>query len=155
MSNKILILLIGFIMVLMLGMGGGLFLMWNKLSAIDTQAKANAGEEPLPEEIPEHPLGTIYSLETFIVNLADKGGNRYLRISMDLELGTPELEDEILKRLPQVRDGVLMILPSKRFADISSMEGKVALRGEILATLNGFLGQGEIVNIYFKEFVIQ
>ena len=155
MSNKILILLIGFLMVLMLGMGGGLFMMWNKLSAINIQANANAGEQPGQEEIIEHPLGTIISLETFIVNLADKGGNRYLRITMDIELGTPELEPEIQKRLPQVRDGVLMILPSKRFEDISSMEGKAALRDEILATLNGFLVQGEITNIYFKEFVVQ
>ncbi len=155
MSNKILILLIGFVMVLMLGMGGGLFMMWNKLSAINIQANANASGQPGQEEILEHPLGKIFSLETFIVNLADKGGNRYLRISMDLELGTPDLEDEIIKRLPQIRDAVLMILPSKRFADISSMEGKVALREEILATLNGFFDQGEIVNIYFKEFVIQ
>jgi flagellar FliL protein len=48
-----------------------------------------------------------------------------------------------------------MILPSKRFADISPMAGKIALRDEILETLNGFLIQGEISNIYFKEFVVQ
>jgi len=142
-------------MVLMLGMGGGLFMMWNKLSAINIQANANASGQPGQEENLEQPLGTIIALETFIVNLADKGGNRYLRVTMDLELGIPELETEVIKRLPQVRDGILMILPSKRFADISSMEGKVALRGEILATLNGFLVQGEITNIYFKEFVVQ
>jgi flagellar FliL protein len=155
MSNKVLILLIGFLMVLMLGMGGGLFMMWNKLSAINIQANANASGQPGQEEILEHPLGTIFSLETFIVNLADKGGNRYLRVTMDLELGIPDLESEIKKRLPQVRDSILMILPSKRFADISSIEGKIALRDQILETLNGFLVQGEVTKIYFKEFVVQ
>jgi flagellar FliL protein len=145
----------GFLMVLMLGMGGGLFMMWNKLSAINIQANANASGQPGQEEILEHPLGKIFSLETFIVNLADKGGNRYLRITMDLELGIPDLESEIKKRLPQVRDSILMILPSKRFADISSMEGKIALRDQILETLNGFLVQGEVTKIYFKEFVVQ
>jgi flagellar FliL protein len=74
---------------------------------------------------------------------------------MDLELGNPELETEIEKQLPRVRDSVLMILPSKRFEDISSVEGKIALRNEILQKLNGFLNQGEITNIYFKEFVVQ
>jgi flagellar FliL protein len=155
MSNKVLILLIGFLMVLMLGMGGGLFMMWNKLSAINIQANANASGQPGQEEILEHPLGKIFSLETFIVNLADKGGNRYLRVTMDLELGIPDLESEIKKRLPQVRDSILMILPSKRFADISSIEGKIALRDQILETLNGFLVQGEVTKIYFKEFVVQ
>ena len=155
MSNKILLLLIGFLMVLMLGLGGGLFLMWNKLSTINVQGNANAAGQPDQEALLEQPLGTIYALDTFIVNLADKGGNRYLRITMDLELGIPELESELDKRLPQVRDSILMILPSKRFEDISPVAGKIALRDEILKTLNGFLARGEITNIYFKEFVVQ
>ncbi len=143
-------------MVLMLGLGGGLFMMWNKLSALNTQSVANAGGQPEnPEGVLEHPLGPIFSLDTFIVNLADKGGNRYLRVTMDLELGTPKLEAEINKRLPQVRDSILMILPTKRFEDISTVQGKTALRDEMLATLNGYLAQGKITNIYFKEFVVQ
>ena len=155
MSNKVLIILIGVLMIFMLGMGGGLFLMWNKLSAINMQTNANAGVPPGQAGAIEQPLGTIYALDTFIVNLADKGGNRYLRVTMDLELGIPELESELEKRLPQVRDSILMILPSKRFEDISSVEGKIALRDQILETLNGFLTQGKITNIYFKEFVVQ
>ena len=143
-------------MVLMLGLGGGLFMMWNKLSTLNTQGVANAGQQPGdPVASIEQPLGPIFALDTFIVNLADKGGNRYLRVTMDLELGNPELESEIEKRLPQVRDGILMILPTKRFEDISTVQGKTALRDEVLETLNGFLAQGKIINIYFKEFVVQ
>jgi flagellar FliL protein len=143
-------------MVLMLGLGGGLFMMWNKLSTLNTQGVANAGEQPNGQGASiDQPLGPIFSLKTFIVNLADKGGNRYLRVTMDLELGSPELESEIEKRLPQVRDGILMILPTKRFEDISTVQGKIALRDEVLETLNGFLAQGKIINIYFKEFVVQ
>jgi len=155
MSNKIVILLIGVVMILMLGMGGGLFMMWNKLSSINMQANANTSEQPGQAATVEQPLGTIFGLETFIVNLADEGGNRYLRVTMDLELGIPELETEVSKRLPQVRDSILMILPSKRFEDISSVAGKIALRDEIMETLNGFLTQGQITSIYFKEFVVQ
>ncbi len=142
-------------MVLMLGMGGGLFLMWNKLSAISLQTNANGGVQPGKGGTAERPLGPIYALDTFIVNLADKGGKRYLRVAIDLELGNSEMKDEIVKRLPQVRDSILMILPSKRFDDISSADGKIALRDEILETLNGFLTRGQISKIYFKEFVVQ
>ena len=42
MSNKILIILIGVVMVLMLGLGGGLFMMWNKLSAMETRSQYTA-----------------------------------------------------------------------------------------------------------------
>lgn len=155
MSNKIVFLLIGVLMLLMLGLGGGLFMMWSKLSDLNAQSTANAANDPAAEKKIEHPLGPIYSLDTFIVNLADKGGNRYLRVTMDLELGDPDLEAEITKRLPQVRDSILMILPTKRFEDISTVQGKTALRDQIMQTVNGFLAQGKITNIFFKEFVVQ
>ena len=155
MSNKILVLLIGVMMMLMLGLGGGLFMMWNQLSALNAQSVADAGEQTDEVVSLEQPLGPIFSLDTFIVNLADKGGTRYLRVTMDLELGNSDLEDELYKRLPQVRDSLLMILPNKRFEDISTVQGKTALRDEMLEALNGYLGQGKITNIYFKEFVVQ
>jgi flagellar FliL protein len=155
MSNKILVLLIGVMMLLMLGLGGGLFMMWNQLSALNVQRVADAGERPQQVASLDQPLGPIYSLNTFIVNLADKGGTRYLRVTMDLELGNPELKNELNKRLPQVRDSLLMILPTKRYEDISTVQGKTALRDEMLKTLNNFLAQGKIINIYFKEFVVQ
>jgi flagellar FliL protein len=140
-------------MVFVLGLGGGLFMMWNKLSAMETQAMSPSDQEA---SVPvEELLGPIYPLDTFIVNLADKGGKRYLRITIDLELDGKELESEITKRLPQVRDSILTILPTKRFEDISSAKGKTALRDEMLERINGMLARGQITNIYFKEFVVQ
>ena len=159
MSNKILIILIGVIMVFMLGLGGGLFMMWNKLSAMETQAQISAEDDDQADQdtpVPvEELLGPIFSLDTFIVNLADKGGKRYLRITIDLELDSEELESEVKKRLPQVRDSILTILPTKRFEDISSAKGKTALRDQMLERINGMLARGQITNIYFKEFVVQ
>jgi flagellar FliL protein len=100
-------------------------------------------------------LGPIFSLDTFIVNLADKGGKRYLRMTIDLELDSEELESEVKKRLPQVRDSILTILPTKRFDDISSAKGKTALRDQMLERINGLMARGKVTNIYFKEFVVQ
>ena len=155
MSNKILVLLIGVMMVLLLGLGGGLFMMWNQLSALNAQTMANAVDEGGANGDMDHPVGPIFSLDTFIVNLADKDGNRYLRVTMDLELGSPDMESEVTQRLPQVRNSILMILPSKRFADINTMQGKTSLRDEMMETINAYLLTGKITNIYFKEFVVQ
>ncbi len=155
MSNKIIVLLIGVMMVLLLGLGGGLLMMWNKLSDLNAQSMANASVQDDSKGSPEHPVGPIFSLETFIVNLADKGGNRYLRVTMDLELGNSEMESEVNQRLPQVRNSILMILPTKRFDDISTVQGKTTLRDEIMETINAYLLKGKITNIYFKEFVVQ
>jgi len=155
MSNKILMLLIGVVLVLLLGMGGGLFMMWNKLSTLSAKGPSAAQEQPGQVAEAQQLLGPIFPLDTFIVNLADKGGNRYLRITMDLEMNDSTMENELKKRLPQVRDSILMILPTKRFEDISSAEGKTALRDEMREKLNSLLAQGQVTNIYFKEFVVQ
>jgi flagellar FliL protein len=48
-----------------------------------------------------------------------------------------------------------MILPTKRFEDISTAQGKTALRDEIMETMNTYLLKGKVTNIYFKEFVVQ
>jgi flagellar FliL protein len=155
MSNKVMLILIGVLFVLVLGMGGGMFMVWNKLSEVAKTREAAEGEKGA-EKPKIEPMGKVQSLETFIVNLSDPGGNRYLRVTMDLEVsGGKSAEEEVLQRVPQMRDAVLMILPSKRTSDLSSTEGKVAVREELLAALNGLLAAGKISRIYFKEFVIQ
>ena len=118
----------------------------------DKEGEKADRDTPVPVE---KLLGPIFPLDTFIVNLADKGGKRYLRITLDLELDSEELESEVAKRLPQVRDSILTILPTKRFEDISSAKGKIALRDQMLERINGLLARGQITNIYFKEFVVQ
>jgi flagellar FliL protein len=150
---------IGVVMVLMLGLGGGLFMMWNKLSAMETRSQSTAEDAEQGDQDSSVPieklLGPIFSLDTFIVNLADEGGKRYLRMTIDLELDSEELESEVNKRLPQVRDSILTILPTKRFDDISSTKGKTELRDQMLERINGLLARGRVTNIYFKEFVVQ
>jgi flagellar FliL protein len=164
MSNKVLLILMGLVLVLVLGMGGGMFMIWSKLSAVSPKAVVpETGAEVAPDKAKPEEIGAVVSVDTFIVNLADPGGNRYLRVTMDLELaGKPADKsagktagDELAKRMPQIRDAILMILSTKRYVDISTPEGKTALREEILNAANGLLASSQISRIYFKEFVIQ
>jgi flagellar protein FliL len=164
MSNKVLLILMGLVLVLVLGMGGGMFMIWSKLSAVSPKAVVpETGAEVTPDKAKPEEIGAVVSVDTFIVNLADTGGNRYLRVTMDLELaGKPADKaagktagDELAKRMPQIRDAILMILSTKRYVDISTPEGKTALREEILNAANGLLASSQISRIYFKEFVIQ
>ena len=59
-------------------------------------------EERDQEDEEEGTMGPTFPLERFIVNLADRGGGRYLNILIDIELNNEELTDEIEKRLPQI-----------------------------------------------------
>jgi flagellar FliL protein len=155
MSNKLTIILISVLIVLVLGLGGGMVMVWAKLSAVSALVAHPEGEKNTDKSKPEE-VGKIVSLETFIINLADSGGNRYLRVTMDLEVtGGKPAEEEMARRVPQLRDAILMILPTKRYADINTSEGKTALREELAGSLNGLLASAKVTRIYFKEFVIQ
>jgi len=154
MSNKILIILIGVFLLVVVAMGGGFFMMWNKMSsmnALSTESAKNSTEA----EVAVETMGPTKRLETFIVNLADKAGSRYLRISMDLELENKETAQVIDKRLPKIRDAILTILPTKKYEDIGSVEGKSSLRNEMLTKLNEVMIPEKIKTIYFTEFVVQ
>jgi flagellar FliL protein len=140
-------------LVVTIGLAGGFFMMWGKLSEINTQAPPTANMDINQSQMAQ--LGPLFPLETFIVNLADEERNRYLRITMDLELAAPTDTEKLNERLPQVRDRILMILPSKRFDEIASVEGKTALRDEIINKLNSLFPRTVINNIFFTEFVVQ
>ena len=129
-------------------------MIWTKLTALEARANNTVIQNGQGQEVQQAP-GTIFPLDPFIVNLADEGGKRYLRITMDLELTAGTVVDDLKKRLPQMRDSILVVLPSKRFEDIRTVEGKAGLRNEIIANLNGLFGHESISNIYFTEFVVQ
>ncbi|MGD9091151.1 MAG: flagellar basal body-associated FliL family protein [Desulfobacterales bacterium] len=153
MSNKVMFLVIAVMLVVTVGLAAGFFMMWGKLSEINTQAPPTANIDINQGQMGQ--LGPLFPLETFIVNLADEERNRYLRITMDLELVAPTDSEKLNQRLPQVRDRILMILPSKRFDEIASVEGKTALRDEIINKLNSLFPKTVITNIFFTEFVVQ
>jgi len=109
----------------------------------------------MPVEEEENVIGPLYTLDTMIVNLSDHGGKRYLRVTMALELSDTESIATIESRLPQIRDAVLMILPTKTYDDVSTTDGKIALRNQVMEKINALMTKGHVNNIYFTEFVVQ
>ena len=152
MSKTLMIIIVSVVLLFMGAVGGGFFILWNKISQLP-QDPAKVEEIPVEEE--ENAIGPLYSLDTMIVNLADRGGKRYLRVTMALELSDPEAMATIESRLPQVRDAILMILPTKTYDEVSTTEGKAALRHQLMEKINSLMTKGQVDNIYFTEFVVQ
>ena len=99
--------------------------------------------------------GHIYKMEPFLVNLMDPGQLRYLKITLHVESNQEKPNEEYEKRLPQLRDAILIILSSKNYKDIMDSEGKTSLREEIKTRMNQLLVGLKVQNIYFTEFVVQ
>ena len=154
MSKKLVIVCVAVAVLFMCAMGAGLFILSNKISSMNAQMNASAEEEG-KEALEANVMGPMVPLDTFIVNLADKGGNRYLRLSMDLELEDESTKEELSLRTSQIRDGILMLVTTRSVETIQTTKGKNDLRGEIIEQMNGILKGKKVKNIFFTEFVIQ
>ena len=113
--------------------------------------------------IPENPFkateeqSIICPLESFIVNLMDRGGmgKRYLKVTMKVEVGGNDDQDLLEEHTPQIRDTVLLLLSSLTFKEINSMEGKLELKQSLISRINQVLGGDRVKKVYFSEFVVQ
>ncbi len=100
-------------------------------------------------------VGPMYPMSQFIVNLLSENGSRFLKTTINLEMGKPELSAELDKKKPLVRDIIIRVLSSKTFEEVSTMKGKSRLKDEIVNKINNVLADGQIKDVFFTDFIVQ
>ncbi len=158
-----LFILLGLVLILLMGGGGAAyFFFFKKKPKQQPQGQAPTPQAPAPAPAPAPMAGAptavpqfFYDLDTFIVNLADEDGSRYLKVKMTLALSNKEVQKEIEKKLPVIRDAIITVISNKYYKDVATPAGKLALKREIMARINIILTTGKVVDIYFTEFVAQ
>jgi len=142
------------ILMMVLGLlGGGGYYAYMKYFQ-PGQPPAAAGVEGKVEKASPN-LGVMFSLDPFIVNLAGSQGKRFLKVTVSLELSAPEVHAEVKENIQKIMDSILVLLSSKNFEDVYSVQGKFKLKDEITTRVNRFLVLGHIKEAYFTEFIIQ
>jgi len=114
-----------------------------------------AGGNPCAAREPVDLSARLLPLDPFVVNVSGHDYARYLKVKIELEADSTATRAELEQRLPQVRDGVIVLLSSKRLADITDFEGKALLKEDILERVNGILEVGNVRQVLFTEFVVQ
>ncbi len=100
-------------------------------------------------------IGPVYPMDQFVVNLLSESGSRFLKVSLQIELGNEEMVAEMDKKKPAIRDIVIRTLSSKTFEEIGTSKGKERLKDELVEIINEILADGQVKNIFFTDFVIQ
>ena len=106
------------------------------------------------EELPPG-VGVMFTMDPFVVNLAGSKGKRFLKVTATLELSSPEVNPEFEENLQKITDSILVLLSSKSFEDVYSVQGKFKLKDEITTRVNRFLVVGHVKDAYFTEFIVQ
>lgn len=127
-SKKLVLIIVGLVVLLGLGGGGAWFFLHKKGDHGEKAAK------PKPQTPP-----VFVTLEPFVVNLAGEASH-YLQVGIDLKVADGKVGDAIKAHLPEIRNGVLLLLSSKQVDELGTLDGKNRLRDEIRAAVNRPLG---------------
>ncbi|WP_457642085.1 flagellar basal body-associated FliL family protein [Persephonella sp.] len=151
-KKKLLIILL-LLVIILVGGGGAAY----KFLVLDKQQKEEENKaEKIQEEIKDiENLGIMFEVGTFIVNLADKDADRFLKITIILEIENEQVKMEVEKRLPQIKDAITTLLFTKKSKELKTAEGIELLKEEIIKRVNAILPLGGVKNVYFTDFVIQ
>lgn len=126
-------------------------LLKEKDAPVDEVTEAS-GEQKKTEVVKKE---NLLPLDSFTVNLAQGDGpRRYVRLDAVLKMSDDAKAPEFEARKPQIRDTIISILNTKRADDLLKKEGKSFLKEEIKASINSFLVDGRIEDIYYISFQI-
>jgi flagellar FliL protein len=182
-KNPLLIVLVAVNTIAVLGIGFFQFQNHKKLNAVTTAAdvmqqqlageaghgaegaEAGGGEHGAPPAGGEHGEGgaakatkadgLLYPIEPFTANLAQGDGpRRYIRISLVLKFTKETKKEEVDARKPQISDTIISMLNAKKPEELLKREGKEYLKEEIKTSINNFLVDGHLEEIYYVGFQI-
>lgn len=97
----------------------------------------------------------VFELDPFVVNVSGDGYPRYLKLEVAFEMDSLEARQEVETRVAQVRDATILLLSSKRLADVTEFEGKALLKDDLRDRVNALLEAGRVESVLFTEFVVQ
>lgn len=95
----------------------------------------------------------------FVVNLEKPTQARFLQVGMEVMVKNAESLDDVKKHMPAIRNNLLLLLSSQSYETLSTVEGKEAIRGTLLADIQKILqertGKPLVEAVYFTAFVMQ
>lgn len=173
-SKKKLIIKIVILVVLLALLGGGGFFGYKMFFGKKKAEGDNATEQKTEEKADAHgekkeggkeggkesaagPEGgsELVSIPPLLVNLSEPQGRRYLKLALDVEVKDKAAADALNKSMAKVKDALLLLLSSKTYDDLASIESKILLKKEIVERLTLVLGEQKVLRVYITEIVIQ
>ncbi len=113
-----------------------------------------AKEQQILTAPPPAPLGH-YDLKEFAISTKD-AETHFVKVQISLAYTKEDLklQTELIERSVQIRHIVNILLSGKRYQDLNSVEKKIDLAEEIKASINIILRNGQIKEVYYREFVL-
>jgi flagellar FliL protein len=147
-SRKKLLVLVGAPVLALLLVGGGLWA---------TGFLGKGGEHGEKAEAQQPPKETVFhDLPELLVNLNSSGKKtNFLKMSISLELESAADVPRIQAVMPRIIDNFQVYLRELRVEDLRGSAGLYRLREELLTRVNAAAAPAKVVDVLFKEMLVQ
>lgn len=120
------------------------------------------GEDAQEEEVEETVAGPAIYFELkpeFVVNFEGDQGADYLQIDIQLMTRDADAISVFKDHSPLIRNNILLLLSSQKYAELRTLEGKEKMRADVLATVQQVveaeLGKPAVEAVFFTSFIMQ
>jgi flagellar FliL protein len=155
LGNKKLLIMVGAgTLVLLLGVGAGLYFFVFTGSSDDAKTKMAAAAEPQLPLTP--PQVAFYDVPDLIVNIQTADGTAaYLKLSVSLELDNADEKAGLTALMPRVVDQFQGYLRELRMDDLKGSAGVMRLKEELLRRINAAAAPYRVRDVLLKEMIVQ
>lgn len=162
-SGKKIILLVALFLLLVLGVGAGVYFsgVFDKVMEATNQppAAATVGQATTSETPAEAPAGgpvEFVELPDMVVNLNAPGVRKsYLKLSLAIELNNPLQREYVETRIPRIMDGVQVYLRELTPDSLRGSAGLTKMRANLEARINAAVAPQTIGGVLFQEVLVQ
>jgi flagellar FliL protein len=151
-KSKLVWILLVVALVVLGGGGAGAYWYFSRSAA---PAEGKEAKAPEHEEASEPGL---VELEPFVVNLADAGGQRYVRVAMRLLTHDEEQAAEVKENAvatAKLRAAILELLSMQTAEGLVTPEGKNGLKKAIAERAAHAVHELKVTDVLFVEFIVQ
>jgi len=117
-----------------------------------------AGDEAEEEE-PLAPPIYLPLDPPLVATFEDNSTVRFLQLTLEVMARDQEVIDAVQTHMPVIRNNLLLLMGGRTLSDLTSREGKEALRAEALKAVQNVLientGKPGVEDLYFTSFVVQ
>ncbi len=154
-KKKIIIIGAAVLLLLLAGLGAAGYFLFLREDPEPEKASDPGLDVPVPQLSQKSDIGPMVDINEFIVNIISGENNHYVKASLTLELNNDLAAEEITKRMPQIRDSILLLVGNKTYDELQDLQGKRQLKAELTSKINAILQSGRVKSIYFTDFVVQ
>lgn len=141
-NNKLLMIMI-FILIAIALVGVIVYFTITKLNAAPAEEK-----KPSIDEVIE----ATVAIPEITTNLAS---GEYLKISFSMQTDDVKAKEELEKRIFQVNNIIIQELADMQAEEVQGKEGQLALQEDLKSKVNDLMQEGQIVQVYITQSLLQ